>query len=444
MNRVTLALALAFALAAPRVEAQDTPRATTEREVVEVALRTHPSIESLIEAREAARDSLVGARLARVPDLRLSARYTRLSNVPERYRTFGGAVFPILLDSFSSRAALTVPVLDTFLSLAANVRAAGLAEEASRLELELGRARIAHDARLAYLDVWARTFTVRSAEEAVRAAEANLADARLREQEGAASRNEVLPLETALDDAAIALETERGELVAAEAALQAIAPGVRVVVVATGPEEPGTTAVAEVASPEAADSPEVAALALQARAAEERVDSASWSRLPQLSLFANADLAAPNPRVFAVTELTPVATWEVGVQLEWSLSQLAGARSRSAQARQEHASALARLEEARRRITSERSAANAALATATARLTRAADQVVRAEELARARRGELAAGAAEPLAVVIAEVDLARARNAWIAARVTRAAAVAKLDLLAGRSDPETLSRGFR
>ena len=100
--------------AAPNVS-DSAPLRIDERRVVEIALRTHPSIAAMEIALESARSVVVGSRWALAPDLGVTVRYSRLSNIPERYRVLDGVVFPILLDSFSGQANLTVPLSDMFL-----------------------------------------------------------------------------------------------------------------------------------------------------------------------------------------------------------------------------------------------------------------------------------------------------------------------------------------
>lgn len=435
----------AAAEAPPADRDNSAPLRIDEWRIVDIALRTHPSIAEMETAVESARSVVIGSQLALVPDLSLTASYARLSNIPERHRTLDGVVFPLLLDSFAGRASLTIPLSDMFLSLAADVRAANRLEEASRIEKDVTRARVAYEARMLYFDFWRRTLMVKAAEKGVQAAEANLRDQRTRAHEGAVARNEVLPFETALDEAVVQLEVERSGLAGAEAMLRAVAPelGSRPLMV---PDEVPSISDVEALPPPSGtgSSPELAMLEQQVRAANERVKSATWSALPKLILFGNADLSAPSPRVFVATKLEPVASWEAGAQIQWSLSQHTAGLVRSAQARQEFAALVARREEARRQIESRRVAALASLSAATARTARARDQVTRATALAKARRGELAAGTALPLAVVDAEADLVRATSESIAAYVAMNAAYAELDFIEGRSSPTPLTQAIR
>lgn len=409
--------------------------ALDEQRVVQLALQSHPTVDAAAAAFNAARAAATQVTLSRVPDLEISARYTRLSSIPERFRNFDGLIFPQLLDNVGVRAQLTFQLTDTFLVLAAAARAAGREAEAAALEVVTAQAQVAYAARAAFLSYWSRTLAVANATELLNAAESNVKDQRRREAAGTVARNEVLSFETAVDAAAMSWEAARGELAAAEATLRTYLPALvgkslTVPSLPLLPDRAGTPA-----SPEPPpDPPQLLALALHAKAAEARVQSAARARLPRLSAYGVADVSAPSPRVFVMTTLEAVPTWEAGVRLDWTLSQVTSGTARTAQARHEHRALLARLAEAQRKLAGEREGTQHVLAAAQNRVERARLRVQHASDLARARRVELEAGTALALNVVIAESDLARAKNEYVDAYIERALARAKLDFLDGRT----------
>jgi outer membrane protein TolC len=97
---------------------------------------------------------------------------------------------------------------------------------------------------------------------------------------------------------------------------------------------------------------------------------------------------------------------------------------------------LAKLADAKRKLDAEREGARALLVAAQRRVARARERVEHAGDLAKARRGELEAGTALALNVVLAETDLAQAKNEYVDAFVQRALARAKLDFVDGRTEP--------
>lgn len=404
-----------------------------ERRVVESALRTHPAIRAATASRDAAEANASAANRARIPELTLSGRYARLSSIAERYRTFGDVPFPQFLDSYGGRASVGIALSDTFLSLAATARAAGRSAEAAAIEVVTQRAETAYEARVAFYDYWSKSLALRNASELLRAAEQNAIDQRHREGAGTVSHNDVLSFESALDAAAMGLDRAKADLAAAEATLRIYLPDLHDEALDVPPLPLGADAPLPVPT-SIAMPPRLASLAVGVEGANERVDAASWDRLPKLKLYGNFDVAAPNPRIFVLTRLVALPSWEAGIQVEWSLSQLSVGGARTEEARAQHAALVARLDEAKRKLEAERQGTRGLLAAAQSRVERAKSRVEHAAALANARRGELDAGTALPLAVVVAETDLARAKNEWVDAFVERALAIAKLDFIEGRT----------
>lgn len=407
-----------------------------ERRVVELALADHPTIQAAIEAKRAAEAGYDAAQRARIPDLSVSARYARLSSIPARYRSFDGFTFPQLLDQLGARAELSVPLSNAFLGLAAAARAAGREAEAREIEIVSTRAQVTYEARVAFLQYWSMKLALENADELVRAAESNAIDQRNRKAAGTVAQNDVLEFEVALDAAVMSRQAAEAELVSAEATLRTFLPRLadqklKVSAELDRGDRPGPRPLPAPASP-----PQLASIEAQSRAAEARADNATLARLPTLAAYAAGDVSAPSPRVFVLTRLVAIPTWEVGVRLEWSLSQLTVGGARATQARSEHAILLARLADAKRKLEAERTGAIGVLNLTDTRVQRARERVERASALAKARRGELDAGTALPLNVVLAEADLARAKNEHVAAVVARALSMAKLDFVDGRTAP--------
>jgi outer membrane protein TolC len=430
---------------APEPEAiDDAPSALPidEKTVVALALVDHPHVLAAQADRAAADAGFSGARYARVPDVQFVGRYTRLSSIPAKYRTFGVATFPQILDNVGVRAQLYLPLSDAFLSLAASARALGHGAEAAKLEEVNARARVAYEARVAFLNYWRGTLALATAVELVHAAQRQVDDQRAREAVGTVAKNDVLTFEVALDAALMSEQSARSTLASADAQLRAFLPsaGDRPLRVPELAETPGE--LPPPPPPVVATPPRIAALDAQAGAAGERAKSASLDRLPKLSLFAAGDYAAPSPRVFVLSKLTFIPTWEVGARVEWSLSQATIGTAVAKREKALHDALKARADEARRKLEADRASALKTFEYAHARAQRAARRVEHAATLAKARRGELQAGTALPLNVVLAETDLAHAKNDYVDAVVERALSLAQLDFADGRVEPSLVSSG--
>ncbi|MBS2020153.1 MAG: TolC family protein [Deltaproteobacteria bacterium] len=441
-------LALALLLEAPLALAQDAPspaaarpsaRRISEADAAEIAVRTHPSVTAARHAAVAAEAEHDAATFARLPDLTLSGRYTRLSSIPTRFRTLSlpgpdGAdssfVLPQVLDGWAARAAVAIPLSDAWLSLAAAARAAGEGARAQRLELEATRARIAFEARAAYLGFRRAFGALRIASTALEVATAQLREQQQRVDAGVAPPTSVLGLETARYAAVARLATAEAELGASEARLRTLLGDVAQGEVLT-PADDGALD-ARRAGVGIDENPSVRASLASARAAGARSDAEDLALIPRLSVVFGAEVVAPSPRAFAVSKLVGVPAWDVTVQLEWSLSSLTVGTARRARANAEREVLAARAAEVRRQVDAQRAVAASVEAGARSRVAAAEASARAASKLAETRRAELAAGAATPLDVTTAEAERVQAdlekNDAELAWRLARA----ELDFVAG------------
>lgn len=378
------------------------------------------------------------AARARLPDVLLSGRYTRLSSMPGRYRTIsfptpdGGSeavVLPQLLDGYAVRAALTVPLSDAWLGLAAASRAAGDAELARVLELDATRARVAYEARAAFLELrraWAARKIARTSLDVAN----QLADGQAeRVRAGTAPPSSQLTFDAARSDAAARGRSADVAVSAAEAALKVFLPRDASTLALEPDDVPDVPHDAGGRPP---SHPELRALAAEVHGAEERRSAETLSMLPKLSFTAGADVTAPSPRAFALSRLVGVPAWDVSVQLEWSMSSLTTGVARRARASAERDALSARLDETRRQIGALGARAEAARQGALGRIALYEAAVRTAERLRDARRAELEAGVATPLEVVFAEGERVKAELEKVNAELDLRFANAELDFVAG------------
>lgn len=345
------ALAALFFLAQAALAGPASPsEKLTLAAAVERALAASAGIQQAEALRQAADADVRAARSARLPQVDLQAGYSRLSDVPELLLPLPGGgqrtIFPNIPDNYRARAGLSLP-LYTGGRLEALGRAAQSERAGAEQAVRASAADVVLEASNAYWSLATALETERVLAEALAAYDAHLADARNRERLGLAARNEVLAVQVERDRA------ELGALRARNAAAVARANLARLMAVADGtalePAQPlrddaGPQAPPDVESLVAralAARPERAALAARVRAAEERVRAERGSRLPQAGLGAGFDYANPNRRI-----LPPEArfedSWDVSVNVSWSLfdggrtsAAVARARARADAARSE-------------------------------------------------------------------------------------------------------------
>jgi outer membrane protein TolC len=406
-----------------------------ERTVAQRAATSSELVASANAETEAAKRSLGVAERARLPDLGVQARYARLSSLPERFRTLtlpgdggGGFALPQVLDTASLRLVAQVPLTDPFLRLASAAEAAGHATLARKLEARATLVRVELEARTAYL-VWLRAARALSvAEEALTVAHTEWKDAEVRVSTGVSAPAKALPFQAAFADATSRKLAADAELAVAATMVRRWLPGeTRAISPASEPLRSPSAPVGTTHEP-----PVLAALASAADAEGARVRSETWAMLPRVSAFGAIDVSAPSPRAFAVSTFTPLATWELGMSLEWSLSSITTNERSVASAR--HEAALARLRDARTEWRANLASSRAQVEGASARIPAAQEALRVAKAVAEQRRGELRIGTGTALEVVSSEAALVQAAYAVTNAEIELRLAEATRDALEGRT----------
>jgi cobalt-zinc-cadmium efflux system outer membrane protein len=395
-----------------------------ERRVRAVAPAVRAQRAALAQA-EAERDR---AARALVPDLSVSARYTRLSSVPEAFRSFGGVAFPQLLDQLSARATLTLPVSDLFTRALPALAAAGARTEAAALEARAQEARSVLDAQSTYL-AWLRARAALAIARSTRESfERQRDDTARRVRAGQVSLAQQLPLD-------VTLSQLRRQEVGLEASARGAELSVRALLaIGDEPIEPGDALDEPSPDAPAATRPraELASLDANARALEGQARAARGALAPSVHVIGGVDIAAPNQRAFALTTLTPLATWDVSVQLSWSLGQALDAEAQLRVLSAQREALAAQREALARAIDAELATARAELTATLRRLEESREGLRAAEALAEQRRGAYAAGAATATELTLAEGELLRQRIDREDARLEARAAHLRLRYAAG------------
>jgi outer membrane protein TolC len=309
------------------------------------------------DAERAAADAVVAqAQAGFIPKLSGSARYTRLSKIDQP--SLGNLVvapnsppgalagdanlaavplsFPVPLNQYSLQAQLQIPLTDYALRLPQLYAAAQRNAEASALMARATRLRVATDARVLYYN-WLRarlqtTVAARTLEQARQ----HLADARAAHDVGTASTADVLRVESQLASSELQLARSQASAELYEQQLRVVMhdPGkagygvgedLRVV--------PERSAMLERAANErglidgAIDRRlETRALSANASATRSQASAVLAGELPRLDALGGLSYANPNQRIFPQRDEFK-GTWDVGLQLSWTPSDIFGAEA---------------------------------------------------------------------------------------------------------------------
>jgi outer membrane protein len=435
-----LVLIAAAASAEPPAPAETGVVRLTVDETVARAIAASPRLARLAALEASAEAQARGARADRWPQVDLGAGYTRRSEVPE-LAIFAPTnnpaqpverivVFPNIQDNWRLRAGVALPIW-TGGRIGGQIEAAEQSKTAAGEDLRAGRADLVLETKTAYWSLVTARESVRVLQEAIRAYDAHLADARNRERFGMAARNEVLAVQVERDR--VELDRLRAEAASdvAEANLRRLldlAPTARV--------EPAEPLAASAAPPpdieplvaEAqAGRAERKALAARAAAAEAITGAERGTRLPQVALTGGYTYSNPNRDIVPPTSDWK-DTWDVGVGLSWNVFDGGKRSAGEARAFAQADAAREQLRELDRAIRLEVTESALALRTAGARLAVAERSVESAAENRRVAGDRYREG-------VIPSSELLDAEVAHERAALTRTEATAALRLAASRLD---------
>ena len=451
------ALLLPLLLAAVTATAQDPPASATAapgdaapvrlmvEEAVTRAVAASARLSRLTALEAAAAADSKAARGERWPQLEVGAGYQRRSEVPELaiFAPTGNpaepvqrvVVYPNIQDNWRVRAGLAMPIF-TFGRVGGKIESAEQAQAAAGHDLRAGRADLVLETKTAFWDLVTSRASAALLQDAIRAYEAHIVDARNRETFGLAPRSELLAVEVERDRAELdRLRAEAGAELA-EANLRRLldlAPAARV-----EPIEPPAEANALPPDVEAlvveAQSlrPERQALLARVAADDAAARSEHGGRLPQVELSGGYLYANPNREIVPPTS-DWADTWDLGVGVSWKVLDGGRRQANEAKARAHAEATRQELRELDRGIRLQVTQQALELRTAVARLSVAERAVVSAAESRRVAGERYRAGVIPSSELTDAEVAHERASLTLTEARAALRLAAAGLDRAVGR-----------
>jgi len=426
---------------ASRIEPE--PGGLTANEVARLAVQNAPSVRGAQAARQQAEEAAAQARSAFIPQLTLTAGYTRLSEVglPPLELPGLGAVdnpFPQILNVFLFRATAAIPVTDYFLTILPAYEGAERFAEAAEAGVELQGQQIAFRAREAYFNHIRARGGLAIASQAVTTLEATLEDVESLVGAGVLPRADGLQLRARLASARAAQTQARGAVRLTERALRTMLHLPEDTPVRIGedllrlPAPPVDSEDALIAEARRAR-PEVRALRALVGARESLATAREGALFPRVLITAQADMANPNQRIFPQSESFN-GTWAVGVALSWSPTSLPGQLDQLEQAQSQVAQARADLEALEDGLAIEATQAWVAYESARESIESSREGLIAAHAAFEDRRRLLAAGAGTTTELAGAQLELTQAQLAFVNAHISLHVAVANIERVAGRT----------
>ncbi len=412
------------------------PGGMTADQAAARAVEVGPTVQQAQSAVAIAEAGSRQARAALFPDLDLSYRYTRLSDITLPPLEIPGlppqdseAIFPIILNQQALTATVTLPVTDIFLTILPSFRSAQSAVRAAEMQVSAQEYNTALRARETYYEHLRALGAQIVATQAVTQAEAHQQQVAALVNAGAAARVELYRVEAAVARARVNLaQAELGVRTTAVAlrALLDLEPSVEIQIGEDLEDVPEAIAGSEQELLARALEHRVEVQALEALAESKRreVRARGNGRFPQAIVQANALYANPNQRIVPQQQEWN-GTWDASLLLRWSPNDTAIAQHRMRTAQAELRRIEADMEQLNDAVRVEVAQAFHGYTAARAQLEAAAAGVEAAEESYRVRFAQLRAGAAVSSDLLDAQTDVNVARlelvDAAIAVRLARA-----------------------
>lgn len=433
-------------LAAPNAGSAQAPvlRLTLEDAITRGIEASH-RLEELGARQEAARALEDQREAAELPQLAAMAGFMRINHVEEFSVPNAGGGFRVIYPDLPNRAVSRLDLqwsIYTGGRLSALTRAAGAEAEAAGHDRDAARADLKLEITRSFLAV----LTARAASDVVRQAlertNAHLTDVRNQLSVGLIPPSDVLTVEAQQAhqrmlsiEADTIVETTTAEfkrLVGLDqsAPIELVPSGSVAVQASPSPRDPAVSANGVVEA--RANRPERKALAFRIMAAEDRVASASAGHLPVLTAVAGYDLARPNLKIFPLQD-TWKPSWDVGVNVRWSLFDGGRVRAETAEAAANRRAAEARLRDFDAAVEVEVRQRMAELTSAIAAIEAAGVGVKAAAEARRVIAERFSAGVATNTEVLDAQTALLQADLDLTRARASAELANARLQRALGR-----------
>lgn len=331
-------------------------------DVARRAEMSSPEVRAKQQAVAAAAAKVDQAALLFIPQVKLLARYVRLSDVDSANLSEGGSLlgtdlppgqpvpivcpfgpgstpdqcyvraqgvalsFPVVLNMWTLQGTLNIPLSDYVLRLSQNHASASKSKRAAESQEKASRIKAQLDAKLAYYN-WIRAQGgLLVAEAGLTTANAHLKDVRVAFQVGSASRADVLAVESQVASTEMLVENSKNMTSLTEEQLRVMMHDPETARYRIGDDIDAPVSAEPVATNLRNLYAEALRQRLERRVIEDTVSSLRETRkvlsagnYPRLDAFGNLYHSNPNTRVFPQEEKWST-TWDVGVQLSWTMN----------------------------------------------------------------------------------------------------------------------------
>ena len=437
LRKMKAAIAAVILVSASLSFAQEKLQLTIEQ-AIEIGMQNSKMLHSSLMKFKGAEAKVKEVSASRLPSLKLSARYTRLSEVDPFVISTPFGSFPIapgIFDTWGAQASLFQPLFTGF-RLVGNIEMNEQLSNATNEEYNKDKSELVFNVKNAYWSLYKATQFKKVMDETVDQIKAHVEDAKNLEKAGMMTKNDILKLDVQLSNVMYQQIEAENAVKLAMVALNStigIALNTQIVIASTAKlTESSFDEVEKLIADATQIRPEVKAADARVRASEAGVTLAKSSWYPQVSLYGNYYYSKPNQRIMP-TQNKFDGTWDAGVNLSVNVWDWMTTAHQTDQAEAQAAQAKDGLGMIKDGITLEVTQNYLNMKQAYKKVTLAELTVQQAEENMRVTSDKFKNGLATSADVIDAETALISAKTNLSASTVDCELAKAKLDKSIGK-----------
>ena len=437
LRKIKAATAAIILITASLSLAQEKLQLTVEQ-AIETGLQNSKMLHSSLMKVKGAEAKVKEANALKLPSLKLSARYTRLSEVDPFVISTPFGSFPIapgIFDTWGAQASLFQPLFTGF-RLVGNIEMNEQLSNATNEEYNKDRSELVFNVKSAYWSLFKATQFKKVMDETVDQIKAHVEDAKNLEKAGMMTKNDILKLDVQLSNVMYQqIEAENAvklTMVALNNTI-GISLNTQIAIASTAKlTESNFDEVEKLITDATQIRPEVKAADARVRASEAGITLAKSSWYPQVSLYGNYYYSKPNQRIMP-TQNKFDGTWDAGVNLSVNVWDWMTTAHQTDQAEAQAAQAKDGLGMIKDGITLEVTQNYLNMKQAYKKVNLAELTVRQAEENMRVTSDKFKSGLATSADVIDAETALISAKTNLSASTVDCELAKAKLDKSIGK-----------
>ncbi|MCX7876459.1 MAG: TolC family protein [Melioribacteraceae bacterium] len=293
-------------------------------QAIEIGLKNSKILHSSLMKVKSAEAKIKEANAMRLPSLKLSARYTRLSKVDPFVITTPFGSFPIMpgiYDNYATQLSLSQPLFMGF-RLSENVNLNENLSNATNEEFNKDKSELLFNIKNSYWNVYKAQQFKKVMDETVEQMKARLTDAKNLEKAGMMTKNDVLKLEVQYSNILYQqIEAENAVKLSIIALNNTIGIPLQTQTEITSQVNLNVFQTEELSlliSKAIENRPEIKAADSRIRASESGVTLAQSSWYPQIALYGNYYYSKPNQRIMP-TQNKFDGTWDAGIMLNMNV-----------------------------------------------------------------------------------------------------------------------------